>query len=478
MRKKYIWTEEELVEANLQSRRLVGSPRQKGIWLYSTAIAVLGLVCSYAGLLRLYLLINGFVETLSSEGIKEALLVLFLWNGTETFLCLIQLSAAAFAVYFLFFRRKHQIKKRIQQNKKRLLAPQVLELDGDILRISAEDSGNAWALNRFMTVCFAGSYIYGLYQETEEKKTLSWMLPRRIFGDGEEAAFREGLARSCEIKDDLRKIDKMLSRGDLTALSAAISLHLLFFALELVALQDLPGRTSFNYWIYSVALCPLFLLVYLVEAIRSFRAESGKAAEKILNLILIVLSVLLFVPYGAGADYAYVWAGIMGVVLIFQIRRLWLVSRDCGRAEDGFHVSFLKAGGGFLILALLMDCLFLLLLLIFRLSIREIHAVLDQIREQEFGEPLMTSQLSSCAALWNSGTVFACAGALCLLIERGSFALKRQKGVLSFCLLILVLTALFFLRSCQNLVLCFAWIVLIVGLLFGIKQMLQRFVLH
>ena len=63
MRINFTWTEEELVEANLQSRRLVGSPRQKGIWLYSTAIAVLGLVCSYAGLLRLYLLINGFVET-------------------------------------------------------------------------------------------------------------------------------------------------------------------------------------------------------------------------------------------------------------------------------------------------------------------------------------------------------------------------------------------------------------------------------
>ena len=260
--------------------------------------------------------------------------------------------------------------------------------------------------------------------------------------------------------------------------STAIALHLLFFALELLSLQDLPGRTSFNYWIYSVLLCPLFLLVYLVEAIRAFRAESGKTTGKTLNLILIVLSVLLFIPYGCGADNAYGWAGIMGLVLVFQIRRLWLVSRDCGRGEDGFHLSFLKAGGGFLILALLMDCLFLLLLLIFGLSIREIHAVFDWIREQQFGEPLMTSQLSSCAALWNSGTVFACAGAFCLLIERGVFALKQQKGVLSFCLLILVLTALFFLRSCQNLALCFVWIILIAGLLFGIKQMMQHFLLH
>ena len=278
-----------------------------------------------------------------------------------------------------------------------------------------------------------------------------------------------------ELKPTCRQGGFWLSRGDLTALSAAIALHLLSFALELVALQDLAGRTSFNYWIYSVALCPLFLLVYLVEAIRAFRAESGKAAEKIFNLILIVLSVLLFIPYGAGADNAYAWAGIMGVVLVFQIRRLWLVSCDCGQAEDGFHLSFLKAGGGFLILALLMDCLFLLLLLIFRLRIREIHAVFEQIHAQQFGEPLMTSQLSSCAALWDSGTVFACAGALCLLIERGILVIKQQKGVLSFCLLILVLTALFFLRSCQNLALCFVWIVLLAGLLIGVIRMLQTF---
>ena len=265
---------------------------------------------------------------------------------------------------------------------------------------------------------------------------------------------------------------------DLIALSVAIALHLLSFALEMVALlQDLPARTSFNLWIYSVALCPLYLLLYLIEAIRAFRSESGKAGKKykILNLVLIVLCMLLYIPFGAGADYVYAWAGIMGLVLIIQIRRLWLLSRDCGRAEDGFHVSFLKAGGGFLILALVMDCLFLLLLLIFRLSIREIHAVFDRIREQEFGEPLMTSQLSSCAALWRSGTVFACAGALCLLIERGIFAVKRQKGVLSFCLLILVLTALFFLRSCENLVLCFVWIVLLAGLLLGVIRMLQPF---
>ncbi len=289
-------------------------------------------------------------------------------------------------------------------------------------------------------------------------------------------SMRKEFTRTEELVEaDHRKIDKMLSRGDLTALSAAIALHLLSFALQLVALQDLPGRTSFNYWIYSAMLCPLYLLLYLIEAIRAFRAESSKTGEKILNLVLIVLSVLLFIPYGAGADYGYVWAGIMVVVVIFQIRRLWLVSRDCGRAEDGFHLSFLKAGGGFLILALLMDCLFLLLLLIFGLSIREIHAVFDRIREQEFGEPLMTSQLTSCARLWNAGTVFACACAFCLLLERGIFALKRQKGVSSFCLLIIILTALFFLRSCQNLVLCFVWIILLAGLLLAVIRMLRTF---
>ena len=274
------------------------------------------------------------------------------------------------------------------------------------------------------------------------------------------------------------EIDKLLSRGDLTALAAAIAVHLFSFALELVALQELPGRISFNYWIYSVFLCPFCLVVYLIEAIRAFRAESGTKAGKILNLILVSLSLLVFIPYGAGYDNAYAWAGIMGLILILQLRRLWLVSRDCGLGEEGFHVSLLKAGMCFLIPALVMDILFLLLLLIFKLDIREIHIGLEEAHGLTFDSgTALKGDAYSCAAMWIRGTVFTCAGAFCLLIERAVSALKQRKAVLSFCLLVLVLTAFFFLRTCPNLILCFVWIVLIVGLLLMIRRMLHIYAL-
>lgn len=471
MHKEFSWTEEELLEAGLQAKRLPVQQRKKRRWM-AAAIAVLGLFCGCAGLLKLYLLISDFLEILSSDGIRAALLDLFLWSGANTFLVLLQLTAAAAAAYTLFFRDRHRIKKMIRQNKNRVLAPKTLDLNGNLLRIDSADTRFAWTLDRSMTVWFTRSYVYCLDQKEGGEKTVCWMIPRRIFGEGEEAAFREELAGSCEIKDDLRKIDKLLSRGDLTALSAAIAVHLFSFALELVALQELPGRIAFNYWIDSVFLCPFFLLVYLIEAIRSFPAESGTKAGKTLNLILVALSLLVFIPFGAAYDNAYSWAGIMGLVLVFQLRRLWLVSRDCGRGEDGFHGSLLKAGGCFLIPALLMDVLFLLLLLIFKVSIREVHVGLEEAHGLTIGSgTALKGDAYTCAAMWIRGTVFTCAGAFCLLIERAVSAWKQRKAVLSFCLLILVLTAFFFLRKCPNLALCFVWIALIAGLLLWIRRM-------
>ena len=57
------------------------------------------------------------------------------------------------------------------------------------------------------------------------------------------------------------------------------------------------------------------------------------------------------------------------------------------------------------------------------------------------------------------------------MIRLESVAWKQRKAVLSFCLLILVLTAFFFLRKCPNPALCFVWIALIAGLLLWIRRM-------
>ena len=109
MHKEFSWTEEELLEAGLQAKRLPVQQRKKRRWM-AAAIAVLGLFCGCAGLLKLYLLISDFLEILSSDGIRAALLDLFLWSGANTFLVLLQLTAAAAAAYTPFFRDRHRIK--------------------------------------------------------------------------------------------------------------------------------------------------------------------------------------------------------------------------------------------------------------------------------------------------------------------------------------------------------------------------------
>ena len=476
MKKEYSWTKKELLEARWQARRLPGWPRKKDSWLLA-GLALIGIICCCSGLIRLYLLIDGFVETLLSEGLKKALENVFLWNGTRVCACFLRLLVAAAAAYFCLFRQKHKIRLRIRQNKACWLTPQTFELDEGLVKMCEGEYRTERPLNPSMTVYFSDSCIYCLQQKNGENDPIDWMLPRRIFDQEEERIFRVQLAEYCEVRKEIVKTRKQLSRWDLTALFAAIALQLFSFALLLVALQELPGRISFNFWIYSVLLCPVFLLVYLIEAIRAFWGASGSAAGKTVNLILIVLSIFLFLPYGQGADNAFGWAGMMGLILVFQLRRLWLVSRDCGRAEEGFHVSFLKAGWFFFALTLLMDGLLLLLLLIYGLSIREIHASLDQIRGLPVwqGNERLSDEVFYCSAAWIQGTVFACAGAFCLLIEGGVSAMKQRKEAVRFLLLTAGVTALFFLRMCQNLIQFLVWVVLIVGMILMIKHTLHAF---
>ena len=466
MQKTFVLSKEEYVRMQQEIRQLPGGVGL-GTVLYHIAVIVVGLYCFFR---------------CSIYGIE---LVQDLWSardfgsywhyidGATLFAFVLYLLLMLVCVYFLFFFGKRRILRSFDKYAGWIQSARTLTWENGLLQIMTPTGCQTWQMQASHTVFFTDNFIIGTCREGRKKRQALWCFPRRIFGQEEEDAFREKLTEYCDVRNEIIKTGKQLNRWDLTALFAAVVVQLFSFALQLVALQKLPGLISLGFWIYGFLLCPLFLLIYLIEAIRAFRGESGRTVGKIVNLILIVLSLLLFIPYGGGSDYAWGWAGIMGVVLAFQLRRLWLVSRDCGRGKEGFHVSFLKVGRFFLILTLVMDGL-LLLLLVFRLSIREIHASLDQIRGLTLreSEALLSDEVFYCASTWIQGTLFACASAFCLLIEAGAAAPKQKKEAVRFLLLTAGLTALFFLRMCQDLVQFLVWVALIVGMILMIRRTL------
>ena len=260
----------------------------------------------------------------------------------------------------------------------------------------------------------------------------------------------------------------VLSRAAIISQAIALCLQILAFSFLLVSLEDLPGRMAFNYWIFSVMLCPFYLLIYLFTGIDWIKKETTYKTFARVDLILIIIAALLFVPIGAMGEEiaAYVWSGFLAVLFLFQLRVFWLMLKRCQKGTIIFHRVFRLAG-------LLFFGLALIHLIRFGIYLKKADLTPDSFYETAAAylayEWMMThiepEGLFDCAAQWVFAVTAVCGGCLCFLID-GAVSAFRKRDALPRLFLTVSGMALFVLcRRCLSTRELFIWCATLAALL-------------
>ncbi|MBO4872759.1 MAG: hypothetical protein J5496_05045 [Lachnospiraceae bacterium] len=456
MTKDFVWTEEEFLRGQQTGRKIPGvvSP---GFRVFQVILAGVGLYALFKAFL--------YGNELLQRDAKGSLLLWLIYNGAMLLLCLLHLFLALLCIYRVFFAENHKLRRYLKKNPTQVLAPRTVQLEKNIFRLSTAEGSTEFILSPSHTVCFSEEFIYGTADQEDGKKRLLWMIPRRIFSEEEEKSVRESLQEYCSV-ETVRISPAVIQKADHIILTVGVGLQILLFSLNLVSLQDLPGRWSFNYWIWSVILAIPCLLAYLYTAVRLYQSGKKTAYKRFatVNLAVTAAAALLFLPVGGSSELAYGWSAFLVILFGLQIRALWLTAAGSGTVPRTFKRSLT-------IIALVNLCIALLCLAIFLFSLPGAGLTLRTFCEN-IPDPMSTDPnakggseaVYACAAHWVHGMIAACCTGMSLLIESAVSAFRDRKALPRLLMMIAAATMLFFCRWCRSPLEFILWTVTICGL--------------
>lgn len=116
-------------------------------------------------------------------------------------------------------------------------------------------------------------------------------------------------------------------------LSIGITFHIIYFVFAILSLNDYDyagygvGK-AFAFWIYAMLVSFLVIIIYLIEAIKTF-AKSKKAfnAFKLIAIILLI-PLCVFVGCSAGVVQSAIWNIYFFTIFVIQIISLFVKQID------------------------------------------------------------------------------------------------------------------------------------------------------
>ena len=458
MKKDYAWTEEEYIKMAMDTRMIPGGMPARTV-IFSVILAILGIFWLNRGLL------HGVEIVLSLFDDQNVSSYWFLLYGTDLVFCVLELGLTFFCFYSIFTWSKQNARRQFRQNPEEILGPHTVETEGNCIRFTYLKSRSEWILDSSVTVFVSEFFIYAATGVNGKMKALLWVFPKRVFEEGEEALFLEYIGQYCEVKT-LRTGPGIVRKADHIVLTVGVGLQILLFSLNLVSLQEMPGRWSFNYWIWSVILAIPCLLAYLYAAVRLYQSGKETVYKRFatVNLVVTAAAALLFLPVGGSSEFAYFWSAFLGIVFGLQIRALWLTAAGSGTVPRTFKRSLS-------IIALVNLGIALLCLVIFLFSLPGAGLTLRTFCEN-IPDPMSTDPnakdasdaVYACAAHWVHGMIAVCCTCMSLLIESVVLAFREKKALPRLVLIIAATALLFFCRWCKSPLEFILWTVTLCGL--------------
>ena len=296
-------------------------------------------------------------------------------------------------------------------------------------------------------------------------KELLWVFPKRVFEEGEEALFLERIGQYCEVKT-LRTGPGIVRKADHIVLTAGVGLLIFILSMELVSVQELPGRWAFNYWGYAVILMMPCLPALLYAAIRLIRSSKGTWFKcfSVINLIVLAASVVLWLPFGQSSDAAYYWSAFLVIILGMQIGALWISAAGSGTVPRTFERSLTIIALAHLGWAMVFLVLCLLAMPGAGLTLQTFYENIPDPMSMDPYAKTASEAVYVCAVHWITGTIGA-AGACFSLLCMGVVSAFHEKKALPRLLMMIAATALlFFCRWCRSPLEFILWTVTICGL--------------
>ena len=458
MKKEYSWTEDEYMRMKLGITRIPG--------VISLGRQIFQICLGIAGL---FLLLRGIVYVIqvaqALTGEAEGFSALYFVN--DLIRCLVFFGLAFLCFYELFLAQKRRVRKYLMNNRTAAAALRTVELDDGIIRLSEPEGSSEWYLNASVTVFWTEEFIYGTTKAKGDMRRILWALPRRIFTEEEIKIFRSRIDEYCAA-ETARTEQAAVRKADHIVLSMGLGLQLWAFSLNLVSLQALPGRFSFNFWIYSIFLTIPALAAFLYAAIRLYICKKEKPQRRfaLINLILTSVAVILWIPIGGSAGFSYCWSAFLVLLSFFQIRVLWLLSADFEDHPRVFKRSLRIIALVFLALGLLAILFFVISLLIAGLTLRTFYENIPGPMTIGPEAKSWPDKFYDCAGHWIESNVAVCGGCLSLLIESAVSAFRERKALLRFGAVLGTGVLFFFCRWCRSPLEFAVWLSLLIVLLF------------
>ena len=408
--------------------------------------------------------------------------------------CFVPLALAFLCFYKLFLAQRLKIRRAWKNNQSTAAAPRTAELKENVFSLSGLEGRSEWVLGPSNNVFRTEEFLYGTVQNEKGARQVLWAIPRRIFDEEEETAFIEQCRQYCRSENAGKMIFEegqengresteasASSKAEIISQAIALCLQIFAFSFLLVALEDLPGRMAFNYWIYSVFICIFYLLIYLFTAIDCVKKDREHKQFARTNLILVILMAVLFLPIGQVGDVvmACVWSGLLTVLFIFQLRVFWLMLKRYQKGTVVFHRVFRLAGLLFFGLALIHLARFAVYLKLANLTPDSFYETASTYLAYDW---MMTHKkpegLLDCAEQWVFAVTAVCGGCLCFLVD-GAVSVFQNRKNLPRLLLVIGGTALFVLcRRCLStrelIFWCAALAALLAVQLTGLKKLFAR----
>ena len=425
MKKEYSWTEDEFIRMQLGIPKIPGVvPPERRI--LSRIIIVVGLFFLFRGLMYA---IDAIRTVCTGEEFS-----FFLWFFALGFMyCFVPLGLAFLCFYKIFLARKFKIRRYLKNNRNAVAEPRTVKLIENVFSISTAESCSEWTLGPSSFVFRTEEFLYGTVQEEKGARQVVWAIPRRIFDEEDETQFIEQCRKYCRaenageivLKEDQENGQESVealasSKTEVISQAVALCLQIVAFSLLLVSVEKLPGRMAFNYWIYSVFICIIYLLIYLFTAIDCIKKEKDHKLFVRANLILVILLALLFLPVGQVGDEvaAYIWSGLLAVLFVFQLRVFWLLLKRYQKGTVIFHRVFRLAGLAFFGLALIHLILFVIYLRKANLKLDSFYETASVYLAYDWMVTHKTpDKLFDCAAQWVYGVTAVCGACLCFLVD-------------------------------------------------------------